>query len=69
MQHLNKILSETHPMPRIPRISDDNHTSTNETALHQLKTTTCTPGVIREFSRVKACIVALSCLCFIPFHS
>lgn len=39
MQHLNKILSETHAMPRIPRISDDNHTSTNETALHQLKTT------------------------------
>lgn len=49
MQYINKILSETHAMPRIPRISDDNHTSTNETALHQLKTTTCTPGVIREF--------------------
>lgn len=42
-------------------------TSINETALYQLKTTMCRPGVICEFLRVKACIMALLCLLFHTF--
>lgn len=71
MQHiLNKILSETHAICLIYKqfwISDENLTSINETALYQLKTTMCRPGVICEFLRVKACIMALLCLLFHTF--
>lgn len=70
-QHiLNKILSETHAICLIYKqfwISDENLTSINETALYQLKTTMCRPGVICEFLRVKACIMALLCLLFHTF--
>lgn len=70
-QHiLNKILSETHAICLIYKqfwISDENLTSITETALYQLKTTMCRPGVICEFLRVKACIMALLCLLFHTF--
>lgn len=68
--YIKKKLSETHAICLIYKqllISDENLTSINETALYQLKTTMCRPGVVCESLRVKACIMALLCLLFHTF--